>query len=120
MEKLKENLLIGAIIVFAVALYFLMPRVFLFLSHNGKGISGLGLCLIFALVMTAVFLLFGYRGKSLLYIFFLSLGIALMIWLYLNYRDLDEIIGSRYGQIAATGAFVAIVVLIWLFMRFFV
>ena len=98
-------MLIGSIIVFALLLYVMLPKIYLWFVHYGAGVSGLAFYFVISLAVTAAFFLMGYRGKSLLYIFVLALGIVLMFWLYQNYRDLDSYIGSRFGQLAATGVF---------------
>ncbi len=118
-EKLKDSLIIAAIIVFALGLYVMMPKIFVFFAKYGKGVNGLALYLGISLIVAVAYWLMGYRGKSMLYIIGLILGISLMIWLYQNYRDIDTLIGSRYGQLAATGFFFLIIILVWLFTKFF-
>lgn len=108
------------IIILALGLYIMSPKIYLWFVRNGAGVSGLAFYFIISLAVAAAFFLMGYRGKSLLYVFVLILGIAMMFWLYQNYRDLDTLISSRYGQLAATGVFLLIILMIWLFMRFFV
>ncbi len=112
--------MIGAIIILALGLYIMSPGIILWFIRHGAGIGGLAFYFVISLAVTAAFLLMGYRGRSLLYVFVLVLGIALMFWLYQNYRDLDSFISSRYGQLAATGVFLLLILVIWLFMRFIV
>lgn len=118
MEKLRENILIGIIIAGAVALYFLMPYLLGFIASNIHGTRGLLLRTGAVLICLVAFFLMGYRGKTLLYILVLLLFIAGGIWLYFNYRGIDTYISGRYGQLAATAVFAAIILLIWLFVRF--
>ena len=118
MEKIKENILIGLIIIGAVALYFVMPYLLTFIVNNIHGTRGLILRTGAVLVFLLAFFLMGYRGKTLLYILLLLLFVARGIWLYFNYRDIDTYISGRYGQLAATAVFVAIILLIWLFVKF--
>lgn len=118
MEKLKETLIIGGIIVFAVALYFFMPALFTFFSKNCRGIRGVILLGAISLVVFVIFCLFGYKGSSLIKIALLILFIAAMIWLYFNYRDVDVFISGRYGQGIATLVFLGIVLVIFLLMKF--
>ncbi|MBE6123301.1 MAG: hypothetical protein E7190_11420 [Erysipelotrichaceae bacterium] len=40
-------------------------------------------------MLDAVYSAFGYRGESLLYMTALIIFIALMVWLYFNYRSID-------------------------------
>ncbi|MBR0137919.1 MAG: hypothetical protein IJM15_05870 [Erysipelotrichaceae bacterium] len=118
-EKLKDSLIIAAIIIFALGLYVMMPKIFVFFAKYGKGVNGLALYLGISLIVAVAYWVMGYRGKSMLYIIGLILGISLMIWLYQNYRDIDTLISSRYGQLAATCFFFLIIILVWLFTKFF-
>ncbi len=118
MEKLRENILIGIIIAGAVALYFLMPYLLGFIASNIHGTRGLLLRAGAVLIFLFAFFLMGYRGKTLLYILVLLLFVAGGIWLYFNYRGIDTYISDLYGQLAATAVFAAIILLIWLFVKF--
>ncbi|MBR5995975.1 MAG: hypothetical protein IK026_05310 [Eubacteriaceae bacterium] len=117
MEKIKEYLLTGSIIIFAVALYMFMPGLLRFIDVGSRGIKGLVFLGAVGLILTGVYYLFGYRGWELLKIFLLILFIAAMIWLYFNYRDVDNLISSRYGQGVATFVFLVIIFLVWLLSR---
>ena len=118
MEKLKEYILIGGIIIFAVALYVFMPDILGFFFRNCKGTRGVVFLGMISLILVFVYFLFGYRGSDLFKIALLILGLAAMIWLYFNYRDLDQFISGKYGQGIATLVFLAIVLLVWLFSKF--
>ena len=118
MEKLKEYFLIGGIIIFAVALYVFMPEILGFFIRNCKGSKGLLFLAAVCIVLITIYFLFGYRKSDLLKIALLILFIAAMIWIYFNYRDLDQLISGRYGQGIATLVFLAIIFLVWLFSRF--
>ena len=120
MEKIKEYLLMGAIIIFAVLLYFLMPELMNFVVSHSKGIEGLVFLGLISLVLTIVYYLFGYRQKDLLKIALLIVFIAAMVWLYFNYRDIDIFVSSRYGQVVATIVFLAIILLIWILSKFLI
>ena len=67
METTEENLIIGAVIAFALLLYFMMPAVFRFVSNNSRGSKGLLFLLAVSAMLDAVYSAFGYRGESLLY-----------------------------------------------------
>ena len=118
MEKFKEFVLIAGIIIGAVLLYVLMPDIFNFVAKYSKGSTGLIFFGAVSVIIALIYFLFGYRGKSLLYVISLVLFIALMIWLYFNYRSIDAAISSRYGQGVATVIFLVIIAIIWLFTRF--
>ena len=118
MEKIKENILIGLIIIGAVALYFVMPYLLTFIASNIHGTRGLLLRAGAVLIFLFAFFLMGYRGKTLLYILLLLLFVARGIWLYFNYRNIDAYISDRYGQLAATAIFAIIILAIWLFVKF--
>ena len=120
METIQEYLLIGGIIFFSVLLYFMKPKLIVFITSSSKGKKGLMFHGGFSLVFIAVFYLFGYRGTELLYVSFLIVFIVFMIWLWFNYRDMDVLISSRYGQLAATLVFFGIILLIWLVFRFLI
>ena len=120
MEKIKEYLLICGIVIFAVVLYLLMPELMTFMARHSKGTKGLLFLGVISLVLTVVYYLFGYRKMELLKIARLIVFIAAMIWLYFNYRDIDVMISSRYGQISATVVFLAIILLVWLISRFLI
>ncbi|MBR0229947.1 MAG: hypothetical protein IJL94_01015 [Erysipelotrichaceae bacterium] len=119
MEKIKNALLYAGIFIFAIVLYLAMPTLYKIVVTNSQGTSGLIFLLTVSVILTAVFYLMGQRGKGLLYVFVLIIGIALMIWLYFNYRSIDTYISNKYGQMAATGIFLAIVLAVWLFTKFF-
>jgi len=120
MNKLEEYLLIGAIVVFAVLLYLLMPQMMTFIASHSKGSKGLLFLGSIVLVLIVVYYLFGYRKMELLKVALLIVFIAVMVWLYFNYRDLDILISSRYGQGAATIIFLAIILLVWLISKFLI
>ena len=120
MEKLKECLWIGGIVFFAVALYVFMPEILGFLVRGCRGVRGLVFLGTVSAVLVFVYFLFGYRGGSLVKAALLILFIAAMMWLYVNYRDLDVLISGKYGQGAATLVFLAIILLVWLFSRFLI
>ena len=46
--------------------------------------------------------------------------ITAMVWLYFNYRNIDSLISSRYGQGAATIVFIVIILLVWVISRFLI
>ena len=117
MEKLKEKLLMIGIVVFAVVLYFAMPFLYNFVITHSKGTQGIIFFGIVSLVLSVVFFLFGYRGKEMIYIVALIIFIAAMFWLYINYRDLDVYISSRYGQLVATVVFLLIILAIYVLIK---
>ena len=117
MKKIKEYLLTGGIVLFAVALYVFMPDLLRIVAAGSSGIKGLVFLGAVSLVLTAVYYHFGYRRWELLKVFLLILFIASMIWLYFNYRDVDILISSRYGQGVATLVFLVIIFLVWLLSR---
>ena len=114
MKKLEEYLLMGAIVVVAVVLYLLMPEMIAFVVSHSKGTRGIFFLSLISLGLLIVFFMFGYRGFDLFKIALLILFIAAMVWLYFNYREIDVLISSRYGQLAATAVFLLIILLIWL------
>ena len=117
MNKLEEYLLIGAIVVFAVLLYLFMPELLSFVAVHSKGPKGLLFLGPIVLVLIVVYYLFGYKKIDLLKVALLIVFIAAMVWLYFNYRDLDILISSRYGQGIATIVFLVILLLIWLISK---
>ncbi len=119
MEKIKEYALMAAIIIFAVILYVLLPYIFYWMEETMRSGKALLLGGVVTLLGTGIFYLWGYRGKELLYIFVLIVFVMGMIWLYFNYHNLDVFISNTYGQLAATGIFLLIIFVIWLFMHFF-
>ena len=118
MEKFKEYLLIGAIVIFAVLLYLFMPDLMNYIAVHSKGRDGIVFLSLISLVLTFVYYLFGYRKMDLLKIALLIVFIAAMVWLYFNYREVDILITSRYGQVAATIVFLVIILVIWLLSKF--
>ena len=118
MEKIKEYLLIGGIVIFAILLYLLMPEIMRFVAAHSKGIEGVIFYGLISLVLIIVFYAFGYRKMDLFKIALLILFIVAMSWLYFNYRGIDIFISSRYGQVVATIVFLVIIFLIWLFSKF--
>ena len=113
MEKFKEYLLMGGIVLFAVLLYLFMPELMSYIAAHSKGTNGI-------VFLGLISFLFGYRKTDLLKIALLIVFIAAMVWLYFNYRDVDNLISSRYGQGTATIVFLAIILLIWLFSKFLI
>ena len=120
MKKIKEILLMVGIVVFAVLLYFFAPEWLGFFVENSKGIKGVVLLGVISLVLVFIFFLFGYRKFDLLKIALLIVFIAAMVWLYFNYRDVDSLIVSRFGQGVATIVVLAIIVLIWVITKFLI
>ena len=118
MEKIKETLLIVAIVLFAIISYFAMPKLIMFAARNIHGLQGLFFLCLAVLIITARYYLMGYRGKSLAYVIAILLFLAVCIWLYFNYRSIDTIISERYGQAVATAIFLAVIAAVWLFTRF--
>ncbi len=118
MKKSGEALLIGGIVAGAVVLYFLLPYVYRFVAGHSGGVSGLLLLLGVGLAVFFIFFLMGNRGKDLVRAAVLIAGIALMIWLYFNFPDLDAYVAERFGQGAAWIFFLALALLIFLFTRF--
>ena len=118
MEKLKEYLLMGGIVVFAVLLFLLAPELMNFIAMHSKGTDGLVFLGLISLALTFVFFLFGYRKFDLLKSALIIVFLAAMVWLYFNYRDLDVLISSSHGQAAATIVFLVIILLIALGSRF--
>ncbi len=119
MDKLKEYLIIGIIIIFTLGLYLLMPSIFEFIRNNSIGVRGAGFWSVAVGVLLVAYYLMGYRGRSLLYVLLLLVFIAACIWLYFNYRSVDTYITTRYGQVAATVVFLVLAVIIWLFTKLF-
>ena len=120
MEKFKEYLLMGGIVLFAVLLYLFMPELMSYIAAHSKGTNGIVFLGLISAALTIVYFLFGYRKTDLLKIALLIVFIAAMVWLYFNYRDVDNLISSRYGQGTATIVFLAIILLIWLFSKFLI
>lgn len=118
MEKFKEYLLIGAIILFAVIVYVMMPEIFSFVARHSRGTTGALYLLTLVVLLAIVYYLMGYRGRSLAYVVMLLLFVGGCIWLYFNYRDLDVMISDRFGQGAATIVFLLLIAGIWLFTKF--
>ena len=112
MEKIVEFLLMAAIVIFAVLLYLFMPDLMSYIIEHSIGIEGLVFLGLICLALIIVFYLFGYRKVELLKIALLIVFIAAMVWLYFNYRDLDNLISSRYGQGVTTVVCLAIILLI--------
>lgn len=110
-----ENFLIGGIIISAVLLYLLMPKLLVFIAAHSKGKKGLVFLGALSAVTIPVYFLFGYRNMELLKIALLILFTAAMIWLYFNYRSIDVLVSSQYGQVIATIVFLLIIVLIGVF-----
>ncbi len=115
MDRVKEFMLEAFIVLLAVGLYFLLPRVFMLIASYSMGVEGIVFQLAISLVLTGLYYLMGYRKKRLVMVFLLIVFVCAMIWLYFNYRQLDEIIATQYGQGVATGVFAAIILLVWLF-----
>lgn len=120
MNKLEEYLLMGAIVIFAVLLYLFMPELITFVASHSKGINGLYFLGLISLILIIVFYLFDYRKFDLFKVALLIVFICAMIWLYFNYMDIDVLISSHYGQVAATAVFLVIILLIWLFSKFLI
>ncbi len=118
MEKIKEYLLIGGIVVFAVLLYVALPGVMAFVTSHSKGTKGAVFLGAVSAVMIFLYFLFGYRKTELLKVALLILFIAAMVWLYFNYRSIDVLISSKYGQGAATVVFLVIIVLVLILSKF--
>ncbi len=117
-SKLFDVLLIAGIVVAAVALYFLMPALYRFAARVTQGVQGLLLLFAVAALVSVPFFFRGYRKKRFVYVLLLLLFIALMIWLYFNYRALDSFLSARFGQLAATVVFLLIIAAVWLISRF--
>lgn len=120
MEKIKEYLLIGGIVFFSVLLYLFMPKLISFIAGHSKGTKGFVFLGLISLALIIVYFLFGYRNTGLLKIALLIVFIAAMVWLYFNYRNIDSLISSHYGQGAATIVFLVIILLIWVISRFLI
>ena len=119
MEKVKEWLWTAGIIMFAVVLYFIWPAVIsAFADGKSQGTAGIAILAAVCLAVIGIFYYFGCRGRELLTVALLVLFIAAMIWLYFNYRDLDIMISSRYGQGAANLVFLVLIILIGLISMF--
>ena len=115
MDRLKEWLLEAFIVLIAVVLYFVLPKALTLIARYSMGVEGIVFQLAIALIITGLYYLMGYRKKSLVKVFLLIVFICAMTWLYFNYRQIDVIISSQYGQGVAAGVFAAIVLLVWMF-----
>ncbi len=115
MDRLKDFILEAFIVILGVGLYFLLPKVFVLVARYSLGVEGIVFQLAIALVLTGLYYLMGYRKKALVKVFLLIVFVCALIWLYFNYRQLDEIIATQYGQGVATGVFAAIIFLVWIF-----
>ena len=66
MEKIKEYLLIGGIVIFAVLLYLFMPELMSYIAGHSNGTEGLIFLGLISLALIIVYYLFGYRKIDLL------------------------------------------------------
>ena len=120
MEKFKEYLVIGGIVIFTLVLYLIMPNLMSFVADNSKGTRGIIFLSLVSLVLVIIYYFFGYRKMELVKVALLILFIAAMIWLYFNYRTIDIMISSRYGQGVATIVCLILFILIWFISRFMI